>query len=51
MPLYDCGSPDCAECQRAFGAGRAKAIATYLRRAEWYAALNKPAVVEKKEAA
>ena len=39
MPLYDCGVPDCAECQRAFGPDRSKAIAFYQRRVAEYAAL------------
>ena len=32
MPLYDCGSPDCEECQQAFGPNRAKAIARFKAR-------------------
>ena len=34
MPLYDCGSPDCDECQQAFGPDRSVAIARFKRRAE-----------------
>jgi hypothetical protein len=49
MPLYDCGAPDCAECQRAHGPDRTKAVAEYRRRLEWFETLNKPA--EKQEAA
>ena len=29
MPVYDCGSPDCVECKKAFGPGRSAAIASY----------------------
>ena len=29
MPVYDCGAPDCTECQRAFGPDRSRAIADY----------------------
>jgi hypothetical protein len=29
MPVYDCGVPDCSECQRAFGPDRTAAIADY----------------------
>ena len=32
MPVYDCGVPDCAECQREFGPDRSKAIAAYQAR-------------------
>ena len=32
MPLYDCGNPDCSECQRAFGPDRSKAIAEFRTR-------------------
>lgn len=39
MPAYDCGDPECAECQRAFGPDRAKAIANYKFREAQYAAL------------
>ncbi len=45
MPLYDCGAPDCDECQRAFGPDRAKAIAQYYAREAAYAAAPQPAVV------
>jgi len=40
MPLYDCGAPECAECQRAFGPDRSKAIDNYHARARYYAELN-----------
>ncbi len=36
MPLYDCGSPDCEECQQAFGPDRSKAIAAYEARGKSY---------------
>lgn len=39
MPLYDCGSPDCFECQRAFGPDRSKAIAKFKQREAYYAEL------------
>lgn len=29
MPIYDCGDPECAECEEAFGPHRAKAIAEF----------------------
>ena len=29
MPVYDCGVPDCTECQKVFGPDRSKAIAAY----------------------
>ena len=29
MPVYDCGAPDCSECQRAFGPDRTSAIRDY----------------------
>lgn len=29
MPVYDCGVPDCAECQREFGPDRSVAISEY----------------------
>lgn len=29
MPVYDCGVPDCSECQREFGPDRSQAIAVY----------------------
>lgn len=32
MPVYDCGAPDCEECQRAFGPDRSKAIESYTMR-------------------
>ena len=40
MPIYDCGSPECDECQRAFGPDRTKAIANFRAREAYYAALN-----------
>lgn len=36
MPLYDCGDPDCSECQREFGPDRSKAIAANEQRAHAY---------------
>jgi len=36
MPIYDCGVPDCEECQRAFGPNRERAIENYRRRCESY---------------
>jgi hypothetical protein len=45
MPLYDCGAPECDECQRAFGPDREKAIQNYRRRCEAYAALPEKADV------
>jgi hypothetical protein len=39
MPAYDCGDPECAECRRAFGPDRSKAIANYKAREAQYAAL------------
>ena len=36
MPIYDCGAPDCEECQRAFGPDRSKAIANYEARDRYY---------------
>ena len=41
MPVYDCGAPDCEECQRAFGPDRSKAIAEYNARDRYYAELGK----------
>lgn len=32
MPVYDCGVPDCTECQREFGPDRSIAIAEYRSR-------------------
>jgi hypothetical protein len=32
MPLYDCGSPECDECQKAFGPDRSEAIRKYKQR-------------------
>lgn len=29
MPIYDCGAPDCEECQREFGPDRSVAISEY----------------------
>ena len=43
MPLYDCGAPDCEECQRAFGPDRSKAIANYHDRERAYAELERAA--------
>jgi len=40
MPLYDCGDPDCDECQRTFGPDRSKAIEQSNQRAIFYAGLN-----------
>lgn len=42
MPVYDCGDPDCEECQRAFGPDRAKAIARFRAREAFYATLPQP---------
>lgn len=39
MPIYDCGSPDCEECQKVFGPDRSKAVATYHARERYYARL------------
>lgn len=41
MPLYDCGAPECEECQRAFK-DRARAIAAYEKRARQYATITNP---------
>lgn len=43
MPLYDCGDPDCGECQQAFGPDRSKAIAATYARERAYAAIPQPA--------
>ena len=40
MPLYDCGEPECEECQRAFGPDRRKAIENYRKREAFYAMLE-----------
>lgn len=32
MPVYDCGSPDCVECEKAFGPDRKKAIVAHRSR-------------------
>lgn len=32
MPVYDCGVPDCGECERAFGPDRSAAITEYQER-------------------
>lgn len=37
MPVYDCGSAECEECQTAFGPDRAAAIADYERREKHFA--------------
>lgn len=37
MPIYDCGDPDCWECQRAFGPDRTKAITRFKAREAAYA--------------
>jgi hypothetical protein len=29
MPIYDCGDPECTECEEAFGPSRGKAIAEF----------------------
>lgn len=36
MPIYDCGDPDCGECESAFGPNRAKAISHYLSKERRY---------------
>lgn len=41
MPLYDCGAPECEECQRAFGPDRSKAIANYQARDQRYQELTR----------
>ncbi len=41
MPVYDCGAPDCEECQRAFGPDRSKAIANYKTREVEYAEIDR----------
>lgn len=41
MPAYDCGVPDCIECQRAFGPDRSKAIANYRARERLYDRLER----------
>lgn len=40
MPAYDCGDPDCKECDRAFGPDRTRAIAMFEARSASYAALS-----------
>lgn len=45
MPMYDCGAPDCEECQRAFK-DCTRAIENYRRREREYAALSKPMPVD-----
>ena len=55
MPIYDCGSPECDECQRAFGPDRTAAIAIYQRRVEFYsiiatAPFNEPRLLDQKVA-
>lgn len=37
MPLYDCGAPDCEECQKAFGPNRSATIANYEAHERLYA--------------
>lgn len=41
MPIYDCGEPECEECQRAFGPDRSKAIADYTTRDERFARMER----------
>jgi len=36
MPVYDCGDPECTECQKAFGPNRSKAIANFKAREREY---------------
>lgn len=36
MPLYDCGDPDCGECQRAFGPDRSAAFERTKQREKFY---------------
>ena len=43
MPLYDCGAPECEECQLTFGPDRSKAVANYKAREAYYATLPLPA--------
>lgn len=38
MPVYDCGQPDCGECQREFGPDRSVAISEYEARCSAYKA-------------
>lgn len=40
MPTYDCGDPECDECQRAFGPDRTKAVENYRRRELYYGRLE-----------
>ena len=40
MPIYDCGSPDCEECKRAFGPDRTKATEAYRKREKFYAEIE-----------
>lgn len=42
MALYDCGNPDCVECQRQFGPDRSKAIAEFRAREAGYNAALPP---------
>lgn len=51
MPLYDCGERECAECQRAFGPNREKAIKNYEAREAFYAGLEVNPAQLKSEAA
>ena len=41
MPVYDCGDPDCHECNVAFGHDRSKAIAAALAREAAYELLER----------
>lgn len=41
MPAYDCGDPDCDECQSAFGPDREKAIKNHAAREAYYAELER----------
>ncbi len=36
-PIYDCGDPECSECEDAFGPNRSKAIADFNSRQRRYA--------------
>lgn len=40
MPVYDCGVPECSECQTAFGPDRTAAIAKQEKREKYYAAID-----------
>lgn len=39
-PAYDCGHPECWECERTFGPARSKAIDIFRRREDFYATLD-----------